>query len=85
MAAAQPVGFAAGVKAAEERISAVRSAHNIPPEQTVLAVENFLVEIGENKYALHFCTIIFVSNLFLQCMTLIFLTSTGGLMLESYF
>ncbi|KAE8746315.1 hypothetical protein FOCC_FOCC006987 [Frankliniella occidentalis] len=50
VAAAQPVGFAAGVKAAEERISAVRSAHNIPPEQTVLAVENFLVEIGENKW-----------------------------------
>ncbi|KAK3933355.1 Protein PRRC1 [Frankliniella fusca] len=49
-AAAQPVGFAAGVKAAEERLSAVRSAQNIPPEQTVLAVENFLVEIGENKW-----------------------------------
>lgn len=49
-AAAQPVGFAAGVKAAEERISAVRSIPNIPPEQTVLAVENFLVEIGENKW-----------------------------------
>lgn len=48
-AAAQPIGFAAGVKAAEERISAVRSAHNIPPEQAVLSVENFLVEIGENK------------------------------------
>ncbi len=48
-AAAQPVGFAAGVKAAEERIAAVRSSNNIPAEQPVLAVENFLVEIGENK------------------------------------
>ncbi|KAJ1524424.1 hypothetical protein ONE63_010922 [Megalurothrips usitatus] len=50
VAAAQPVGFAAGVKAAEERISAVRSSNNIPPEQSVLAVENFLVEVGENKW-----------------------------------
>lgn len=49
-AAAQPVGFAAGVKAAEERISALRTTHNIAVEQTVLAVENFLVEIGENKW-----------------------------------
>lgn len=48
-AAPQPVGFAAGVRAAEERICGLRSAHNIPVEQTVLAVENFLVEIGENK------------------------------------
>ena len=59
VAAAQPLGFAAGVKAAEERISALRSAHNIPPEQTVLAVENFLLEIGENKYEFYFFTSIF--------------------------
>lgn len=46
--AAQPVGFAAGVKAAEERIQiALKNIdqHSLP----VVAVENFILEVGEDK------------------------------------
>lgn len=46
--AAQPVGFAAGVKAAEERIQiALKSLEQQP--MPVLAIENFLLEVGEDK------------------------------------
>ncbi|PSN42301.1 Protein PRRC1 [Blattella germanica] len=50
MIAAQPVGFAAGVKAAEERISALQSSGKLHPKQPVVAVENFIVEVGEDKW-----------------------------------
>lgn len=46
--AAQPVGFAAGVKAAEERIQI--ALKNINPQSLpVVAVENFILEVGEDK------------------------------------
>lgn len=50
MIAAQPVGFAAGVKAAEERISALQSTGKLHPKQPIVAIENFLVEVEENKW-----------------------------------
>jgi hypothetical protein len=49
MIAAQPVGFAAGVKAAEERISALQSTGKLHRKHPIVAIENFLVEIEENK------------------------------------
>lgn len=46
--AAQPVGFAAGVKAAEERIQI--TLKNIAQSPLpVVAVENFILEVGEDK------------------------------------
>lgn len=46
--AAQPVGFAAGVKAAEERVQiALKNIEQQP--MPVVAVENFLLEVGEDK------------------------------------
>ncbi|GLV43425.1 hypothetical protein CBL_03967 [Carabus blaptoides fortunei] len=47
--AAQPVGFAAGVAAAEERIASMYAKPHVRPVP-VVAVENFLVEIGEEKW-----------------------------------
>lgn len=47
--AAQPVGFAAGVKAAEERIQAVLKSASLQQPLPVVAVENFLLEVGEDK------------------------------------
>lgn len=46
--AAQPVGFAAGIKAAEERIQGVLK-HTVQQPLPVVAVENFLLEVGEDK------------------------------------
>lgn len=48
--AVQPVGFFSAVKAAEERISALRSSNKIPPNQAVIAVENFVVEVSDDKW-----------------------------------
>ncbi|XP_023247539.1 protein PRRC1-like [Copidosoma floridanum] len=47
---AQPVGFEAGIKAAQERIIAARNTSLIPADIPVVAVENFLLEIGHNKW-----------------------------------
>lgn len=47
MTAAQPVGFAAGIKAAEERILTLQCTGRLHPKQPIVAVENFLVEIGD--------------------------------------
>ncbi|OXU22443.1 hypothetical protein TSAR_008899 [Trichomalopsis sarcophagae] len=49
-AAAQPVGFAAGVKAAQERIAGVRKNPSIPADIPIVAVENFLLEVGQDKW-----------------------------------
>jgi hypothetical protein len=49
MVAAQPVGFAAGCRAAEERISALRQTGTVPEHIPVVAVENFLLEMSEDK------------------------------------
>lgn len=47
--AAQPVGFASAIKAAEERILALQATGKLHPKQPIVAVENFLLEVGENK------------------------------------
>lgn len=46
--AAQPVGFAAGVKAAEERIQIALKKMQQQP-MPVVAIENFILEVGEDK------------------------------------
>ncbi|XP_012286046.1 protein PRRC1 [Orussus abietinus] len=48
--AEQPVGFAAGVKGAEERIHSVRNNSALPKDIPIVAVENFLLEVGEDKW-----------------------------------
>lgn len=48
--AAQPVGFAAGVKGAEERINSARNLPAVPRDVPIIAVENFLLEVGEDKW-----------------------------------
>lgn len=48
--AAQPVGFAAGVKGAEERINSARNNSSLPKDIPIIAIENFLLEIGEDKW-----------------------------------
>lgn len=54
--AAQLVGFAAGVRAAEERILVIRSASKLYQRHPVLAIENFVVEVEENKLVVRFAT-----------------------------
>lgn len=49
MIAAQPVGFAAGCRAAEERISALRQSGQAPELIPLVAIENFLLEVSEEK------------------------------------
>ncbi|XP_076283290.1 protein PRRC1-like isoform X2 [Lasioglossum baleicum] len=48
--AAQPVGFAAGVKGAETKINSARNIPSIPKDIPIVAVENFLLEVGEDKW-----------------------------------
>ncbi|OAD62655.1 Protein PRRC1 [Eufriesea mexicana] len=48
--AIQPVGFAAGVKGAEERINSARNIATLPKDIPIIAVENFLLEVGEDKW-----------------------------------
>lgn len=47
--AAQPVGFMAGLKGAEERISSLRNSGSIPHDQTVVSIEGFIVEIVPDR------------------------------------
>lgn len=48
--AAQPVGFAAAVKAAEERIQIVLRDSKVQQNPApVVAIENFILEVGEDK------------------------------------
>ncbi|RUS78455.1 hypothetical protein EGW08_013778 [Elysia chlorotica] len=48
--AAQPVGFTAGLKGAEERISNLRKAGDISSDLTVVSVEGFIVEILPDRW-----------------------------------
>lgn len=48
--AEQPVGFAAGIKGAEERIAAARQLSNVPKDVPIVAIENFLLEVGVDKW-----------------------------------
>ncbi|KAK0181302.1 hypothetical protein PV327_003595 [Microctonus hyperodae] len=48
--AIQPVGFAAGMNGAELRIKNARSAFDIPKDVPVIGVQNFVLEVGEDKW-----------------------------------
>jgi uncharacterized protein YdeI (BOF family) len=48
--AAQPVGFTAGLKGAQERIQNLRQAENIPDDQPVVSIEGFIVEMLPDRY-----------------------------------
>ena len=48
--APQPVGFTAGLKGCEERLEALRR-RGADPEQVLVAVENFIVEILPDRCA----------------------------------
>ncbi|KAH9520140.1 Protein PRRC1-A [Bulinus truncatus] len=48
--AAQPVGFTAGSKGAEERIANLIRNGNVPDGQTVIAVEGFIVELLPDRW-----------------------------------
>lgn len=47
--APQPVGFSAGLKAAEERINNLRQQGFTQDHQVILAVENFITELTPEK------------------------------------
>lgn len=48
--AVQPIGFTAGTETAQQKIAAVRKDPSISQGVPIVAVENFLLEIGENKW-----------------------------------
>ncbi|KAG1929760.1 protein PRRC1 [Pimephales promelas] len=48
--APQPVGYAAGVKGAQERIDSLRRAAIIHEKQPVVSVENFIAELFPDKW-----------------------------------
>nr|CAD7456855.1 unnamed protein product [Timema tahoe] len=48
--ATQPVGFESGINAAKERISSTRASGKLHKMQPILAVENFIVEVVEDKW-----------------------------------
>ncbi|XP_006886094.1 PREDICTED: protein PRRC1 [Elephantulus edwardii] len=62
--APQPVGYAAGLKGAQERIDSLRRAGVIHEKQTAVSVENFLAELLPDKYVYFaFSLYIFAQNL----------------------
>ena len=48
--AVQPVGFNAALKSAKERIDAARQNPIIPQDVPIVAVENFLLKVDDNKW-----------------------------------
>lgn len=48
--AAQPVGFTAGLKAAEDRILCLRQTAEVDDTQPVVAIEGFLAELSTDKW-----------------------------------
>ncbi|KAK4019241.1 hypothetical protein OUZ56_001267 [Daphnia magna] len=48
--AAQPVGFASALQAARERIANLRSSGSVPPQQPVVSVEGFVVELFSDNW-----------------------------------
>ncbi|XP_076166689.1 protein PRRC1-like [Ptiloglossa arizonensis] len=48
--AVQPVGFAAGIKGAKDRINSARNDPSLPKDIPIIAMENFLLEVGEDKW-----------------------------------
>jgi hypothetical protein len=47
--AAQPVGFAAGLKGAEDRISSVQRTGNVPDGTPIVSIEGFIAELFPDK------------------------------------
>jgi len=50
--APQPVGYSAGVRGAEERIDNLRQSGLVDEGAAVVSIENFIVELLPDKYAL---------------------------------
>ncbi|KAL1430937.1 hypothetical protein MTO96_014362 [Rhipicephalus appendiculatus] len=48
--APQPVGFAAGLKAAEDKITSLQMTGRVPAAQPILAVESFIVELTPDSW-----------------------------------
>lgn len=48
--ASQPIGFNSALKSAEERISLARQNSEVTQDAPVVAVENFLLKVDENKW-----------------------------------
>lgn len=48
--AAQPVGFTAGLKAAEDRVACLQSAGDVDAGSPVIAVEGFLAELITDRW-----------------------------------
>ena len=48
--AAQPVGFTAGLKAAEDRVACLQNAGDVDPLSPVIAVEGFLAELSTDRW-----------------------------------
>lgn len=48
--AAQPVGFTAGLKGAEDRITNLRQSGSIPDSQAIVSVEGFIVEMLPDRW-----------------------------------
>jgi len=48
--AAQPVGFTAGLKAAEDRVACLHSAGEVDSQSPVIAVEGFLAELSTDRW-----------------------------------
>ncbi|XP_003745078.1 protein PRRC1 [Galendromus occidentalis] len=48
--AAQPVGFTAGLKAAEDRVACLHNTGDVDPLSPVIAVEGFLAELSTDRW-----------------------------------
>lgn len=48
--APQPVGFAAGLQAAEDRVTSLQQTGRVPAAQPILAVESFIVELTSDSW-----------------------------------
>ncbi|XP_046752839.1 protein PRRC1-like [Diprion similis] len=48
--AVQPVGFAAGIRGAEERINTARSNPSVGSDVPVVAIENFILEVSQGQW-----------------------------------
>lgn len=47
--AAQPLGFAAGLKGAEDRIKSLRESREISDDVTAVSIEGFIVEMFPDR------------------------------------
>ncbi|XP_022687165.1 protein PRRC1-A-like isoform X2 [Varroa jacobsoni] len=56
--AAQPVGFTAGLKAAEDRVHCLRSAGDVDPDVPVVAVEGFVAELSTDRWSELACVLL---------------------------